>query len=144
MGLVYENWLHAPRPLRFLISGGLGNFAFVQLDRLLLDRVGSVPVAFTAAYIVSIALQYFLHAFLVFGEPFTVTGLVGCYAAYTSSIALSFVVSALFDYLFSGFPHVVIWLANMTVLSIYNYYVVSAAMDTKVEKKHGARSQARR
>lgn len=124
-----------PKPIRFGLSGGIGNYLFIKLDAALLDMFGSVPVAFCLAYIFSILWQYILHAFLVFRCRLTFTGLISCYAAYASSIVLSFVLSAAVDYLLGTGSHTLKWFITMGILSVFNYFVVSAALEPPVPTK---------
>ena len=92
----YNHW---PEPLRFLVSGNVGNAIFFTLERLLhsllnhnLERLPPFLVkhkdgaSFMMAYFLHIIAQHWLHAFFVYGMNTISTpqkylkSLIGCYS----------------------------------------------------------------
>ena len=92
----YDHW---PEPLRFLVSGNVGNAIFFTLERLLhsllnynLERLPAILVeykdgaSFMMAYFLHILAQHWLHAILVYGMHTISTpqkylkSLIGCYS----------------------------------------------------------------
>ena len=96
----YKHW---PEPLRFFVSGNVGNVIFFTLERLLhsllnhnLERLPAFLVeykdgaSFMMAYFLHIIAQHWLHAFLVYGMNTISTpqkylrSLIGCYSTYVN------------------------------------------------------------
>jgi hypothetical protein len=94
-----DNFYKWPEPLRFFISGNVGNLVFFVLEHLvhsiLKDNLEVLPTllveykdgaSFMVAYFLQIISQHWLHAFLVYGmdtistrEKYVKT-LIGCYS----------------------------------------------------------------
>lgn len=99
VGQLYANFFKLPEAFRFFISGNFGNVIFFALERMChafltanLDKMPSMVVdykdgvSFLSAYIMQVATQHLLHAYLVYGlhtistrEKYIKT-LIGCYS----------------------------------------------------------------
>ena len=95
----YKTWMSLNEPLRFFISGNVGNVVFFYTEQLiyyLLQQVNDLPtivqeymdsVSFFIAYILQVVPQHWLHAYLVYGlnsidtRKKYFTTLFGCYSA---------------------------------------------------------------
>lgn len=95
----YDAFMKLNEPLRFFISGNIGNVIFFYTERLtfyLLNKMDGLPstlkeyidsVSFFIAYLVQVVPQHWLHAFLVYGldtidtRQKYFTTLFGCYSA---------------------------------------------------------------
>lgn len=95
----YDAFLKLNEPLRFFISGNVGNVVFFYIERLtfyLLNKMDSLPsvvkeyidsVSFFIAYLLQVVPQHWLHAYLVYGlenidnRQKYFTTLLGCYSA---------------------------------------------------------------
>ncbi|KAG5178470.1 hypothetical protein JKP88DRAFT_80881 [Tribonema minus] len=125
-----------PQPLRFAISGGLGNLCFFFIDKAVYMYNPfdwqKATVSWAVSYLISVWLQHSLHTLLVFGrssEGGYWTSLAVTYATYSVSIALSPVVNAaLINYV--GLSHSLAWFGTLASTGVLNYFTVSKAMST--------------
>jgi uncharacterized membrane protein len=129
-----------PKPLRFFISGNLGNVVFFYCERGVsagLESVADLPVlvqsykesvSFFLGYVIHIVFQHFLHAFLVYGLA-TIntlakyfTTLFGTYGTYVTSAVLSTALNGAF--LKMGMDKTVAFVSTLYFFAIINYLVI--------------------
>ena len=82
-----------PEPLRFALSGAVGSAAFWALNEAVVAanpyEWQKITVAWFVSYLVSIWLQHFLHATLVYGWVSSYwAGLLATYAGYSGALLL--------------------------------------------------------
>lgn len=138
---LYKSWfIHASEPVRFFVSGNLGNVCFYFLERLVyfqLCKMSSLPsfvedykdsVSFFIGYLLQIVSQHWLHALLVYGletidtsEKYFKT-LIGQSSAYVVALfGSTFLNQALIS---SGVAKNVAFLITLLVFACINYFVV--------------------
>lgn len=94
-----DSFMKLNEPLRFFISGNIGNVIFFYVERIifvLLTKMSNLPavvkeyldsVSFFIAYLLQVVPQHYLHALLVYGldtidtKQKYFTTLAGCYSA---------------------------------------------------------------
>lgn len=129
-----------PKPLRFFISGNLGNVVFYYCEQGVsagLESVADLPVlvqsykesvSFFLGYVIHIVFQHFLHALLVYGLA-TINNparylktLFGTYGTYVTSAVLS---TALNGFLLKmGMDKTVSFVSTLYFFAIINYLVI--------------------
>jgi hypothetical protein len=138
---LYKSWfIHASEPLRFFVSGNLGNVCFYFLERLVyfqLCNMSSLPsvvedykdsVSFFIGYLLQIVSQHWLHAFFVYGletietrEKYFKT-LLGQSSAYVVALFGSTILNqALIS---NGVTKNVAFLITLYLFAFINYFVV--------------------
>lgn len=138
---LYKSWfIHASEPIRFFVSGMLGNVCFYFLERLVyfqLCKMSSLPpvvedykdsVSFFIGYLLQIVTQHWLHAFIVYGmetidtrEKYFKTLLAQSSAYVGALFGSTFLNQALIS---SGVSKNVAFLITLFVFAIINYFVV--------------------
>jgi uncharacterized membrane protein len=129
-----------PKPLRFFISGNLGNVVFFYCEQGVsagLESVADLPllvqsykqsVSFFLGYVIHIVFQHFLHAMLVYGLATIntpakyLTTLFGTYGTYVTSAVLSTVLNGVF--LKMGMDKTVAFVSTLYFFAIINYLVI--------------------
>jgi hypothetical protein len=140
-GYAVSNKFYAvPKPLRFFISGNLGNVVFFYCERGVsagLASVADLPlfiqsykesVSFFVGYMIHIVFQHFLHALLVYGLA-TINNpakylktLFGTYSTYVTSAVLSTALNGFFLNL--GMDKTVAFVSSLYFFAIINYVVL--------------------
>ena len=121
-----------PQSVRFVVSSSTGSFVFYLLNEAILQNV-SIPwqpitVAYFVSYAISIFVQYFLHASLVYGYQASFwAGVASTYAGYTGALFASiplnaFLVSSL------GFDATQAWAGTLLLTGMANYFVLNALL----------------
>lgn len=149
-----------PKPLRFFISGNLGNVVFFYCEQGVsagLESVADLPVlvqsykasvSFFLGYVIHIVFQHFLHAFLVYGLATIntpakyLTTLFGTYGTYVTSAVLSTALNGVF--LKMGMDKTVAFVSTLYFFAIINYLVIGWIVKKSSEgvtAKKGRQSQ---
>jgi hypothetical protein len=138
---LYKSWfIHASEPVRFFVSGNLGNLCFYFLERLVyfqLCKMSSLPpvvedykdsVSFFIGYLLQIVTQHYLHALLVYGLETIDTRdkyfktLLGQSSAYIVALfGSTFLNQALLS---TGVNKNMAFLTTLWVFACINYFVV--------------------
>jgi len=134
-------WFTIPHPVRYFISGNLGNVCFFSCERVvsycLLSLTGSLSAllenhkdtaSFFLGYIIHIPAQHFLHALLVYGLESINTPtkykntLFGMYATLVTAAVGSTALNAAF--LSMGVPKTLAFVGTLGLFSILNYFAI--------------------
>ena len=127
-----------PEPIRFVLSGGVGSFLFYLLNESILALVHipwePVTVAFFLSYCISIGVQYFLHAYLVFGpDENLVKGLLSCYGGYSLALFASTPINySLVNHLHASAFQA--WLGTLLITGVANYILLTYLLGGSKEK----------
>jgi hypothetical protein len=163
---ISNKWFVIPKPVRFFVSGNLGNVCFFYCERAVsagLDSVADLPefvetykgsVSFFLGYVVHIVFQHFLHASLVYGLSTIntpakyLTTLFGTYGTYVTSAVLSTALNGVFIKM--GMDKTVAFVSTLYFFAIINYLVIgwivkkSNAAQEAVTTKKGSRQPPRK
>mmetsp|Transcript_15154 Transcript_15154/g.27381 ORF Transcript_15154/g.27381 Transcript_15154/m.27381 type:complete len:336 (+) Transcript_15154:62-1069(+) len=139
---LYETFFKLNEPLRFFISGNIGNVIFFYIERLTFSfckRSNNLPafvkeymdsVSFFFAYVLQVIPQHWLHAYLVYGMD-TIdtrqkyfTTLLGCYSAYMSSLIGSTFLNMFFVKTL-GIDKTVSFVLTLWTFAVINYFFIS-------------------
>jgi hypothetical protein len=125
---------HVPHPIRFIISANIGSLVFYFLNEALVAVLSSVlpyqPItaAWLTSYLISIFLQYILHAILVFGWSASFwAGVLSTYAGYSGALVASVPINiALVNTAGLSASHA--WLGTLIITGVANFFVLSAML----------------
>uniref|UniRef100_A0A7S3L6V6 Uncharacterized protein n=1 Tax=Amphora coffeiformis TaxID=265554 RepID=A0A7S3L6V6_9STRA len=141
-----NRWYQIPQPLRYFVSGNLGNLCLYVLDkalRLWMESMTHPPknidsMAYFMAYILHVAAQHAFHAFLVYGLESVSTRqvywstLLGTFQAYTgSAIGSTFLNSYLVK---QGWNRDIVFITTISFFSCLNYFWISYMVKREEEK----------
>eukprot|EP00929_Paragymnodinium_shiwhaense_P013946 TRINITY_DN121798_c0_g1_i1.p1 TRINITY_DN121798_c0_g1~~TRINITY_DN121798_c0_g1_i1.p1 ORF type:complete len:173 (-),score=17.45 TRINITY_DN121798_c0_g1_i1:323-841(-) len=136
-----------PEPVRFMTSSGIGSAAFYVLNELMVAynpyKWQKITVAWFGSYVISIWLQHFLHATLVYGWNASYwRGLFSTYMGYSAALVVSVPINAgLVNYL--GLNAGQAWLGTLLLTGIANYFLLGFLLkaDTKDEGSNALLSE---
>ncbi|KAI2508016.1 hypothetical protein MHU86_6423 [Fragilaria crotonensis] len=134
----YDHW---PEPLRFFVSGNVGNVIFFSLERLLhsllnhnLKRLPALLIeykdgaSFMMAYFLHILAQHWLHAFLVYGMHTISTPqkylktLIGCYSTYMGAMVGSTILNS--KLIKWGFSRTLAFVLTVWTFACFNFFIL--------------------
>lgn len=149
-------WYAIPRPLRYFVSGNLGNICFFVLDKLVSTYLENqaLPssmddykdsISFFSAYLLHIVAQHYLHALLVYGlssinsrSKYWKT-LRGTYSALITSAIGSTVLNSLL--LRQGFSKNISFVGTLWVFACVNYFWISSVVRSASAKEDAATTE---
>lgn len=117
-----------PEPVRFMTSSGIGSAAFYIMNELMVAynpyQWQKVTVAWFGSYVISIWLQHFLHATLVYGwNASYCKGLIATYTGYSAALVVSVPINAgLVNIL--GLNAGQAWLGTLMLTGTANYFLL--------------------
>lgn len=124
-----------PQSVRFVVSSSTGSFVFYILNEAIVQHVNipwqPITVAYFVSYAISIFVQYFLHASLVYGYQGSFwAGVASTYAGYTGALFASIPLNA---FLVSnlGFDATQAWAGTLLLTGMVNYFVLNALLGGK-------------
>jgi hypothetical protein len=143
-------WFKISTPLRFFISGNLGNLCFFYLEHMIsnglgyvaelpnfIEGIGKDGISFFIAYSLQIVTQHFLHASLVYGLHSINTGeryfksLAGESASYVFALFGSTFLNLFL--LRVGLNKTVAFITTMTVFAVINYFLIGSVVRWSME-----------
>jgi hypothetical protein len=162
---ISNKWFVISKPVRFFVSGNLGNVCFFCCEKAVsagLDSVADLPefiethkvsVSFFLGYVVHIVFQHFLHASLVYGLSTIntptkyLTTLFGTYGTYVTSAVLSTALNGVFIKM--GMDKMVAFVSTLYFFAIINYLVIGwivkkSNAQAEVNTKKGSRQSPRK
>ena len=124
-----------PQPVRFVVSSSTGSFLFYLLNEAIVQNVNitwqPITVAYFVSYAISIFVQYFLHASLVYGYQSSFwAGVASTYAGYTGALFASIPINVFLVSNF-GFDATQAWAGTLLLTGIANYFVLNALLGEK-------------
>lgn len=134
---MYETFLEViPQPIRFLISGCIGNLVFFALDQYLYKNVfiGKDTASFFVAYLMQIFLQHSLNAFFVYGLETISTRvryietLSSTYSAYFGTLLASTAFNSLLAK-YTPIPKIVAFWATLAIFSVVNFFILGKLVE---------------
>jgi hypothetical protein len=127
---------HVPEPLRFITSGATGSAIFWGLNEVCVAALpentpAPITVAWFLSYAVSIWIQHFLHATLVYGWKSSYwSGLAATYVGYSGALFASVPINAaLVEY--AGTTASQAWLGTLLITGVANYFLLSMLLGGK-------------
>ena len=128
-----------PEPIRFTTSSFIGSVAFWALNELTVAMLPAacpspITVAWFLSYLVSIWLQHWLIATLVYGWTTAYwPGLVATYTGYSGALVVSVPINAgLVQYL--DFTASMAWVGTLCITGIANYFLLGWLLGGSKEK----------
>lgn len=154
-------WYDVPEPIRFFVSGNLGNICFFGIERIvhaIICKISSRPpfveehkdsISFFLGYILQIVTQHLLHAWLVYGlstidtRQKYLSTLIGQSWAYFVALVGSTILNTWLRR--SGMPKDLAFVTTLVVFACINYFVIGWIVHKTVadaENNHHLKSKA--
>ena len=139
-------WYRIPQPFRYFVSGNIGNVCLYVSEKCVRTWMASMThppknidsMAYFTAYILHIAAQHAVHAFLVYGFESVSTQqkywstLLGTYQAYAfSAVGSTFLNSFLVK---EGWNRDIAFIATLWIFSCLNYFWIGYVVKKAEEK----------
>jgi len=135
--------------VRFVISANIGSAIFYFLNEAMVIVLSSllpyqpITAAWLISYLISIFLQYILHAMLVFGWSASFWGgMLSTYAGYSGALVASIPINiALVNTAGLSASHA--WLGTLIITGIANFFVLSVMLGKSNDPGVLKRSQSK-
>ena len=148
IGLLFHR--HIPHSVRFVISANLGSGVFYVLNEALVPLMSSslpdyyqpITAAWISSYLISIFIQYLLHAILVYGWASSFwSGVLSTYAGYSAALLASIPINmTLVNTL--GFNASLAWFGTLAITGVANFFVLNSLLGKRNDPGTLKRSQS--